>query len=99
MVAIDVNSSDGGQTLNGTMTYKGEGPIGFKGTLVGSNNYEVENSWGGSSGNDGGLWVIGHRQSQNVVKMDVKSEDGGKTLKGNMTYKGEGHIGFTGTLQ
>jgi hypothetical protein len=28
-----VTSDDGGQTLNGTNTYSGEGPIGFKGAL------------------------------------------------------------------
>lgn len=31
VVALNVTSSDGGSNLTGTMTYKGEGPIGFKG--------------------------------------------------------------------
>lgn len=33
VVAIDITSSDGGKTLTGTITYAGEGPIGFRGTL------------------------------------------------------------------
>ncbi len=81
------------------MTYEGEGPIGFIGKLTGCNNYRVENSWGGSGGHDGGLWVIGSRCGQNVVAVDVKSEDGGQTLTGTMTYKGEGPIGFDGKLR
>lgn len=35
LVAIDVSSSDGGQTLTGSITYEGEGPIDFRGTLAG----------------------------------------------------------------
>lgn len=32
VIALDVRSTDKGQTLNGTMTYNNEGPIGFRGT-------------------------------------------------------------------
>lgn len=32
VVSVDVRSSDNGRTLQGTMTYMGEGPIGFRGT-------------------------------------------------------------------
>jgi lectin domain-containing protein len=32
-VALNVTSSDDGKTLTGAMTYAGEGPIGFNGTL------------------------------------------------------------------
>ena len=100
VVSIDVQSNDDGKTLNGTMTYSNEGPIGFKATLLGSNNYAVENQWGGSSApwHPGGLWIIGYRENQNVVAIDVKSSDGGKTLDGTMTYQGEGPIGFKGSL-
>jgi len=98
VVALDIKSDDGGETLSGTMTYSGEGPIGFKGALSGSNNYTVENSWGGTSGHDGGLWIIGLRAGQNVVAVEVTSTDDGKTLSGTMTYDGEGPIGFEGTL-
>ncbi len=97
VVDLDVKSSDGGKTLSGHMTYKGEGPIGFDGTLNGSNNYKVQNSWGGSTGHDGGNWVLGYRKGQNVVAIKISSDDGGQTLKGNITYKGEGSIGFEGT--
>jgi len=33
-VALNVTSNDGDKTLNGTNTYSGEGPIGFKGALA-----------------------------------------------------------------
>ncbi|AUT01303.1 lectin ESA-2 [Nostoc sp. CENA543] len=97
VVAIDVTSNDNGNTLTGTMTYKGEGPIGFKATRTQSNTYAVQNQWGGSSApwNDGGVWVIGCRTNQNVVAIKVQSNDGGQTLTGTMTYAGEGPIGFT----
>ncbi len=100
VVAVNVTSSDGGKTLTGTMTYQGEGPIGFRGTRTNGNNYTVENQWGGSSApwNPGGQWIIGAREGQNTVALDISSSDGGKTLTGTMTYQGEGPIGFRGTL-
>jgi OAA-family lectin sugar binding domain len=100
VVAVSVSSKDGGKTLNGTMTYAGEGPIGFKASLYGSNNYVVENQWGGNSApwHPGGTWVMGCRDGQNVVAVDISSADGGKTFKGNMTYAGEGPIGLNMTM-
>jgi hypothetical protein len=99
VVAINVTSPDGGKTLAGTMTYAGEGPIGFRGTLTNGNNYIVQNQWGDSPWSPGGNWIIGGRNGQNVVALNVSSSDGGKTLTGTMTYAGEGPIGFRGTLQ
>ncbi|HHI94840.1 MAG TPA: lectin ESA-2 [Gammaproteobacteria bacterium] len=100
VVAVDISSDDGGKTLTGTMTYNGEGPIGFRGRLTSSNNYQVENQWGGSSApwHPGGLWVLGYRVGQNVVSLNVTSTDNGQTLAGEMTYNGEGPIGFKGAL-
>ncbi|MBD2472146.1 lectin ESA-2 [Nostoc sp. FACHB-145] len=99
VVAIDITSNDDGKTLSGTNTYAGEGPIGFKGKLSASNNYTVENQWGGSSAawNPGGVWIIGARVGQNVVALNVTSSDGGNTLTGTNTYAGEGPIGFRAT--
>lgn len=99
VVEIEINSDDGGQTLYGTMTYSGEGPIGFRAKQFGENQYGVENQWGGDSApwNDGGTWVIGARSNQNVVALAISSGDGGQTLSGTMTYSGEGPIGFYGT--
>ena len=96
VVAIDIKSGDGGKTLSGTMTYAGEGPIGFRGTAKGANIYEVQNQWGGDSApwHEGGMWVIGARSGQAVVALDVKSSDDGQTMTGTMTYAGEGPIGF-----
>lgn len=99
VVAIDVQSSNGGDTLSGTMTYSGEGPIGFLGTRTGPNTYEVQNQWGGSSApwHPGGTWTIGGRENQNVVALSVRSPNNGMNLDGTMTYAGEGPIGFRGS--
>ncbi len=96
MVAIDIKSGDGGKTFTGTMTYEGEGPIGFKASLIGNNNYTVENQWGGNTApwHPGGTFVIGYRENQLVVAVDIESSDGGKSFTGTMTYAGEGPIGF-----
>ena len=101
VVALNATSSDGGNTLNGTMTYQGEGPIGFKANLTQGNTYTVENQWGGSSApwHPGGTWVIGGRSDQRVIAIDITSSDEGNNLNGNMTYQGEGPIGFKATLQ
>ncbi|AOJ06897.1 lectin ESA-2 [Burkholderia mayonis] len=96
VVALSIKSGDGGRTLTGTMTYVGEGPIGFRATLTQSNTYAVENQWGGSSApwHPGGTWIIGCRVNQSVVALDIESGDQGATLAGTMTYAGEGPIGF-----
>lgn len=95
-VAFDLNSPDNGETLTGTMTYAGEGPIGVKGALSDGTTYDATNQWGGSSApwHQGGQWVLGCRPNQSIVALDVTSPDQGKTLLGTMTYFGEGPIGF-----
>lgn len=97
-VAFDLTSKDG-QTVTGTMTYAGEGPIGVKGTKSPGLAFNATNQWGGSGApwHQGGQWVIGCRPDQPVVGLEVSSHDNGKTLTGTMTYKGEGPIGFRGT--
>ncbi len=62
--------------------------------------FSVQNQWGGNSApwHPGGLWVIGGREGQPVIALDVTSTDGGKTLNGTMTYRGEGPIGFRATM-
>ncbi len=100
VVALSVSSTDSGKTLNGTMTYAGEGPIGFKARLYANNNYVVENQWGGSSApwHPGGNWLMGCREGQNIVAVNINSNDGGAALNGTMTYAGEGPIGFRANL-
>jgi hypothetical protein len=101
VVAIDVKSNDNGQTLQGTMTYAGEGPIGFKANQIGPNKYNVENQWGGNTApwRPGGTWVIGGRSDQHVIQLNVTSNNNGSTLDGSMTYNGEGAIGFKGIIK
>ena len=98
-VAFDLSSPDGGKSFTGTMTYAGEGPIGFKGTHADGNAYAAKNQWGGKTApwHEGGEWALGCRAGQPVLALDVHSPDGGRTLVGTMRYAGEGPIGFRGT--
>jgi hypothetical protein len=98
--AFDISSADDGKTFTGTMTYDGEGPIGFKAELSSGNNYAVENQWGGEDAawNEAGHMIIGSRDDQNAVQMKIESSDNGATFTGEMTYKGEGPIGFKAEL-
>jgi hypothetical protein len=97
-IALQITSGDGGKSFSGTMTYVNEGPIGFRGTMVTMNTYQVENQWGGNSAawHDAGLFLLGARDGQNAVAFDVKSADAGTSFTGTMTYAGEGPIGFLG---
>ena len=81
-------------TLTGTMTYHGEGPIGFRGTNTGGSNYHVENQWGGNQApwHEGGHWVLGCRPNQPIISIQMDSNDGGASFHGMMTYAGEGPI-------
>ncbi|KAB8141703.1 lectin OAA [Chloroflexia bacterium SDU3-3] len=99
VVAIDISSSDGGDSFFGTMTYANEGPIGLRATLLNGNSYNVENQWGGSNApwHPGGTWVIGGRDNQHVIELHVSGD--GDVLDGTNTYVGEGPIGFHGVLE
>lgn len=102
VVQVNISSTDGGITLSGTITYFGEGPIGFRGTLIAANQYSTENQWGGSSApwHPGGMWVLGSRATQNLIAANLVSTDGGQTFDGSLstiTYVGEGPIGFRAT--
>lgn len=97
IVALEVKSEDGGNTLVGTVTYEGEGPIGFKGESGEPHVYYVKNEFGGAW-HDGGAWYLGNRDDQEVEALSLKSDDGGKTLHGTMTYSGEGPIRFRAAL-
>jgi hypothetical protein len=101
VVKVNIESSDGGETFSGEITYKGEGPIGFKATYTQVNNYTTQVQWGGSFApwNQDGTWVIGGRENQKVVKVNIESSDGGETFSGEITYKGEGPIGFKGAVR
>jgi hypothetical protein len=96
VVALNIDSNDGGKTLSGTMAYAGEGPIGFRAAAVVGNNYRVENQWGGANApwHPGGTWLLGSRAGQQVVSVNLSSGDNGETFNGGMTYAGEGTIGL-----
>ena len=97
---INFSSKDDGLTFEGSMTYNGEGPISLKATNLQGNVYAVENQWGGSSApwNPAGEWVIGSRDNQKVTQLSAMTS-GSKDLQGEMTYTGEGSIGFKATIE
>ena len=93
-IALKIQSGDGGHSFTGTMTYQGEGPIGFRGTLIMANTYSVVNQWGGNDApwHPGGTWVLGCRTNQGVVA--IRTSGNGTEIDGTMTYQGEGPIGL-----
>ena len=93
VVALAFTSTDNGQTLTGWVTYSGEGSIQFRAVHTTGFDYSVSESWGGSWVYDG-VWTLGYRDTQQVVRLDIRSPDGGDTFNGKMTYSGEGPIGF-----
>lgn len=94
VVALSATSTDEGVTLEGEMTYAGEGPIAFWATQWVGNVYYVENQWGGADADwhAGGYWVLGGRSAQRIVGIDITAADG--ALEGTITYAGEGPIRF-----
>ncbi|WP_256579508.1 hypothetical protein [Pseudomonas sp. B26(2017)] len=46
-----------------------------------------------------GKWVIGGRDNQNVIALNVTSSDGGNNLGGSHTCANEGPIGFRGQME
>lgn len=98
VVAVDIKSDDSGQNLKGTITYSGEGAISFWAQQAESNEYVAGVQWGGDTAEwyEDDIWVIGSREDQKVVAMNVQSTDGGQTLLGTITYNGESAIGFKG---
>ena len=99
VVSVEVVSDDDGATLTGSMTYAGEGPIDLRATHLGDNRYLAEVRWGGVGApwREDGEWVLGARDDQRVVKLELSSEDGGASLVGTVTYAGEGPIDLRGT--
>ncbi|WP_205859214.1 lectin OAA family protein [Pleionea sediminis] len=99
MTMLKVSSSDNGQTLEGTVTYVGEGPIAFKAERLEQNIYKTFTQWGGDNApwHPAGTWFMGCRDDQNVVAINIQSDSEGTTLSGSMTYDNEGEIGFKAT--
>ncbi len=97
VIAATLTSADGGQTLTGTIQYRGEGPIGFRGTHQGSRRYAVQVQWGGDAApwHPDGTWIIGGRDAQRATALTVTA-DGDHGLAGTMQYAGEGPIDWRG---
>lgn len=99
VVDIDIESTDGGETLEGTIRYAGEGSIGFRAFHTGNNFYDTEVQYGGplAPWRGGGQWLIGARNTQRVVALDVSALTDNFALEGKMRYAGEGEIFFRAT--
>jgi hypothetical protein len=100
LVGIDISSNNNGNTFNGSITYNGEGPIDFTAEKKVGNLYSAKVRWGGPMApwHDEGTWIIGGRSNQSCVELKATASEGGNILSGNMTYSGEGPIGFKGTF-
>ncbi len=100
IVAVDIRSEDQGKTLEGTIRYQTEGPIGFKAVQESGNSYTCQVQWGGSKAewHDDGIYVIGDREIQRCIQLSATISEDQKSLQGVMIYCGEGEIGFHGTL-
>lgn len=97
VVGVKIQSTDNGQSFTGAITYKGEGPISFKAKHTSGNSYTAQVQWGGGSSpwHDDGTWVIGGRNDQRAVNVDINSTDGGVNYTGSITYNdGKGSLGF-----
>ncbi len=95
-VGLWASSDDGGQSFRGMMRYAGEGNLGFRATNVGGNTYRTEVQWGGDAApwHANGEFVIGGRDNQRCVKIEIESGDDGVSFHGIMVYSGEGPIGL-----
>ena len=102
LIKLDVSSTDNGQTLTGTAQYQGNGSIGIKFTYNNDssapNAYDCTVTYGGVS-YPRWTWVLGDRGADQLpVAFNISNGGEGTTLTGTMTYNGEGHIGFSGSL-
>lgn len=97
-IEIRFASGDGAKTLMGQVkfTQKG-GMLGLRAVRVDGNNYSVLTKRGNDDWVKDGDWVIGGRNNHAVIKADAKSNDGGQTLIGMITYAGEGPVHFKAT--
>ncbi len=100
VVALKVQSNNGGETLEGVMIYDAEGPIGFRAIRTNDNNYTVEHNTGAPSSPwaKGGNWILGSRPDKRVISLDLSSKDKGLTLSGGVSYDGEASVTIMATL-
>lgn len=93
-----VDKHDGGKTLMGQVKFTQKaGMLGLRAVRVNGNTFSVQTKRGNDDWVKDGDWVIGGRNNHAVIKADAKSNDGGKTLIGMITYAGEGPVHFKAT--
>ena len=100
--ALNITSSDGGETLDLTVTYDGEDNPSESPNFIANhrqqNFYDVDElrDAGTEDSNEIGQWCFGARESQKIVQMNITSSDNGHTFKGKMTYQGEVGVDIIG---
>lgn len=96
VAALKLDSPDNGKTLTGRVTFAGETPLDFTARRLSQNRYTVSFTRKDAANPPPAdhEWLIGARQSQNVVALKAKSDDGGQTLHGKIRYQEEGPIRF-----
>ena len=62
LVALDITSTDAGQTFTGLIRYQGEGSIDYRAANISGNFYQAHVHWGSQpTWHTEGIWVIGSR--------------------------------------
>lgn len=96
--SVDLTSGDGGLHFVGTIKYADDELMKCRATKLVGNNYRVEfcRKTTGESWQDDGLWLIGGRVAQDVVRLELSVVGVDNDLEGTMTYAGERSISFYG---
>jgi len=94
-----LSSTDQGKTLTGQVRYLGEtSPLGITARQGSAGMYQVIFVPGSTTPEPPAPeeWWFGTRSELNLVAMAVRSSDGGRSLIGEVTFAGEGPVGFWG---
>ena len=89
IVALNVNSTNEGDALTGTISYKGKAPVTIEATRIKQNEYKLTNPVESK-------WHLGGRDDRKIININVSSPDNGQTFYGTITYAGESAIAFKG---
>lgn len=97
-IRFSSGKQNGGKNLMGQVkfTQKG-GMLGLRADRINGNKFAVQTKKGNEDWKSDGEWVIGGRNDHAVINADAKSNDGGQTLIGMITYAGEGPVHFKAT--
>ncbi len=83
--ALQLSSSDGGITLDGTCQYRGEQALGFRGRATDGGIYLVDSRFS----EEVSLWILGESADEAVRSLRFTSDDDGRTFRGTYSSDGE----------